>query len=160
MNASTLESLLQDLVNHSNHSEELKDKLRNKLCNYEKKEAELKSLKIRFNNVARELNGFNANGFNAYEDDDEHGYIIIDEDDVEDEPHLIDRGPRPPTQYNTFIKNTMMRLKLENPTMKNIGLMSAAARKWNDAKIKMKEDKINLLKEIADYKIKKLLIIK
>ncbi len=44
------------------------------------------------------------------------------------------RHLRPPTSYNIFIKDTMTKLKIENPDMRNVELMQAAANSWNEYK--------------------------
>ena len=38
---------------------------------------------------------------------------------------------RPPTEYNLFVKEQMLKLKNENPELKNKDLLGEAAKLWN-----------------------------
>ena len=53
-------------------------------------------------------------------------------------------GPkRAPTAYNIFIKDTMSKLKNENPELKNKDLLGKAAKLWNEHKEnKLKEENL------------------
>jgi hypothetical protein len=44
------------------------------------------------------------------------------------------KTPRPPTAYNLFIKETMEKLKKEDPTQSNTSLMSSSAKLWTEHK--------------------------
>ena len=150
MNASTLESILQDLVNHSRYDENLKNKLRDKLNNYEQNEIKLK----RIENEKRYNDEYSDENSDEDSDEDESEGI----DNEGNVPHLIisnsERVPRPPTQFSIFIKNTMSKLKMEKPELRNTELMIMASKKWNEEQDKIKQRKNNLFKEIVDYKKK------
>ena len=54
-------------------------------------------------------------------------------------------GPkRPPTEYNLFVKEQMLKVKNENPKLENKELLGQAAKLWNihkENKLKMNEQK-------------------
>lgn len=91
--------------------------------------------------LSERLNGINADNFKEEFEklSLEFHKSIEDEYDAAVAKHKAQTRPahtvRQPTAYNTFIKNTMERLKAENPTMNNVGLMTMAATAWNVHKI-------------------------
>ena len=148
MNANTLNSLLIDLINHSTHNDNLKDKLRNKINEWEKLEVKYKRLSDDYAYKYAQNEPYYENYGDTYEDT--YPPVIFNEP----------KKPRKFSDYNIFIKKTMKELKEKELKEKRhtkhltiAQLFTAASRAWNDKLAeesrKAKALKENILEEIT-----------
>jgi hypothetical protein len=150
----SLDSLLFDCVNHSKYSEDLKQRLRNKISKSENLKLEYKKVVLKYRHLKKL---YDDNTDNVYYDACDSDLDDANFNDIVGDTNIsIEKPIRPPTEYNIFIRETMVRLKASNPTMNNTDLMLSSAQLWQKIKKQPEVSKLQKLKVLHQIKANKI----
>jgi hypothetical protein len=158
IDASSLDSLLFDCVNHSKYSEDLKQRLRDKISKSENLKLEYKNTVLKYRHLKKHYDG-NIDGDEDGVYDDASDCDLDDtyfNDIVGDINISIEKLIRPPTEYNIFIMKTMHKLKANNPNLTNNDLFRSCVKLWQKIKKQPEVSKLlfkNVLNDINNIGI-------